>query len=242
MLENIGHLKLSVDQAQVAASVWQSADITQLRQWQSLGLNIAEIRLDLSPDMNVHQAKQFCQTVTAALPSILTIRSQKEGGQWHKTEEERLYYFQSLINACSAVDIELSSPTIIEPLIQCAHDAKRTVIISCHNFNASETVESMQNAMSLADRFGADIFKTASLCLNEGDYKELEEFTHQCKQNKRLSVIIGMSDNTDNISAIKARTHLPQQGSCIAFASKGENSAPGQLTIKQTVDALSPNQ
>ncbi len=241
-MTSIGHLPLSVNKARVVASVWQTDDVKKLSTWQQLGMEIAEIRLDLADDMDVHQAKQFCQTITAALPTILTIRTAREGGQWHKSEDERLFYYQTLMYSCSAVDIELSASTIILPVIQSAHDAQRIVIASHHNFTAPESLSSMQKSMQKSQDLGVDVFKTASLCLQDTDYNTLETFAKQCKQNNQLSVVIGMSDGTDNATAIHARKQLPQYGSCIAFASKGKNSAPGQLSIEQTVAALSTKQ
>lgn len=214
-----------------AASFWRVENSDTVARLCAAGLDIAEIRLDLAQINNLQTARELI-TCYAPLPTILTIRPSWEGGQWQKDEAARQQLFVETIPLCAAVDIELAAA--IRPHITAAAKAHgKALIISRHNLAAADSLADMETAAQRAFAAGADVFKNACMVNTAGDLAVLQSFLQRWKE--RPVIIIGMGETE---VARRARLELPAQGSRIAFAAIGENSAPGQLSLAETVAAI----
>ena len=213
----------------VAASFWHLPAAAAVAAWRADGLEIAEIRADLANTVDVAELQNII-AVYESLPTILTIRTAAEGGQWRGDEEMRRDLFLHLLSRVAAVDVELSA-TICASVVAAAKAEERACIVSRHNFVGADSLEDIRAAAENAFAAGADIFKNACMIHNEEDLAVLGDFL---QQELRPCIIIGMGDS---IFARRARLELPGLGSRIAFAAVGERSAPGQLSLAETAAA-----
>lgn len=193
------------------------------------GLEIAEVRLDLAEIQNEESARELIAAVSP-LPSVLTIRPTWEGGGFSENEKTRHDLFCRLLPKVSAADIELAAE-IRPQIIAAAKKCGAAIIVSKHNFCATDSPQTLDEMAQRAFAEGADIFKYAGAVNNENDFTVLQTFL----QKTHPVIVIGMGDSE---FAKRTRTEFPAQGSRIAFAAAEETSAPGQLNLRDTVAAL----
>ncbi len=215
----------------VAASFWQKTDKNTLAQYCAAGLEIAEIRLDKAAVQDSATAKEIIAAYSSSMPTILTIRSQFEGGEWQESEDKRLQLFSELSPLCDAVDIELAAD-ILPQVVDIVKENNKALIISRHNFNGCDTLADITQSAKSAFACGADVFKNACVVNSENDFFILREVLQ--KWQGGTTVIIGMGESE---FARRARLQLMQEGSRIAFAAIGHKSAPGQLSLEETAAA-----
>ena len=106
------------------------------------GLDVVELRIDQYSSFEVshvlNEVKKFKN-----FPSIATIRSEKEGGDWNLSESKRLDLFKAVIPHVDAIDIELSTVSILKQVIKEAHAKKKLVIVSYHNFDRTPNFKTL---------------------------------------------------------------------------------------------------
>ncbi len=183
--------------------------------------DLVEFRMDL---VSPRAPKLLLQT---AVPTILTIRSKKEGGSFQGSERNRLSLYQALIPHVSAVDIELSSKTILGDVIENAHDEKKTVIVSYHNFDKTPNVLALDQLLKRAKSAGADIVKVAVFAKDHKDIQKLARFTVENANQNIVTIAMG------EIGAL-SRLFFPALGSLLIYAplSAKDKTAPGQMDCK----------
>lgn len=193
-------------------------------------MDIAEIRVDLfsspSPALALKEIKKFTR-----VPVLATIRSKKEGGRWKGSETARLALYQKIIPKVQAVDIELSSSKINKKVIASARKAKKSVIVSFHDFKKTPPLKSLYAILNQAKALGADMVKIAAFIQKPADLQTLAEFTLANSWQK--IIVIGMGEKGS-----VSRVAFPCFGSLLTFAHLGEASAPGQLDLAATVKLL----
>ena len=192
------------------------------------GLDVAELRVDLfssyDPAAVLATIRRF-----AGLPTIGTIRSKAEGGNWDRSEQQRASLFAAIMDDVDAVDIELSSSDILEPIVDDARRRDKIVIVSHHDFAATPSLERLNALAQQAKAAGADYVKIAAMAQSAADIQTLAQFTIA---NSALGLIsIGMGPH-----GLCSRILFPALGSRLTFASLGQATAPGQLTFEQTFD------
>ena len=234
MSPGIGGVALSPRRPRVIASFWRTAHADGLADFAAQGLDIAELRIDLSAFADLDEAAAFCRRF-AGFPTLLTLRHRDEGGQFAQDEAVRQDWYLALMPHCDAIDIELSASERLPAVIAAARRQKKTVIASRHWFQTALVEDDWHSAVAAADRLGADLLKTASLCLGESDWQTLSALAQNCRNDGRVAALIGLDDGSDNPFARRARQQLPRLGSCLAFAALEEGSAPGQLSLADTV-------
>ena len=193
------------------------------------GLDIAEIRIDqfssYDQDHVLHVVKKF-----ENIPTIATIRLQKEGGSWRGAEEDRLALFQAILPYVDATDVEMTSD-IRHAVIRAAHDARKLCVVSHHNFDTTESLQDLTGLVEQAKSEGADIVKIATKVDRREHLQTLARLTLQ-HANKNV-IVIGMG-----AAGLASRLFLPALGSLITFAYVGKPTAPGQLHYQETFDLL----
>lgn len=194
----------------------------------SNGLDVAELRID---SYSNHAPNYVLQKVTefSDMPTIATIRSKKEGGNWNGSDNDRLKLFKEIIPHVDSVDIELASTTIIDDVVAIAKKQNKQVIISYHNFDITPTEEVLNEVITDSLSKGANIIKIATHIQDEKDTNALTQLLLTNKDKKLI--VIGMGAQ----GAITRMT-FPSYGSLLTFGFiKGNSTAPGQMPLKDLV-------
>ena len=194
------------------------------------GSVIAELRIDCYASFD---KKYVLKEVNRfkALPTIATIRCQKEGGRWTGSEKDRLSLFKAVLPRVDAVDIELGSRVILKPVLAATRKAGKTCIVSHHDFKKTPGISELNRITRRAKLSGADIVKIATLAAKPGDLRVLADFI-LANPGKHL-IVIAMGPQGK-----LSRILFPGLGSLITYAHLGKPSAPGQLNYKTTLDLL----
>ena len=194
------------------------------------GLDVAELRIDLfadaTPDRVVATARRF-----AHVPTVATIRSAAEGGNWSGDDAERLALFRAVAPFVDALDVEASSTAIADAVVAAAHAADALAIVSFHDFDALPPVAELAERAGHAKQLGADLVKLAVRVTAPDELRELAAFT---LDHRDLGlIVIGMGPE-----GVATRLFFPFLGSRLTFATAGRATAPGQPDLAETVRTL----
>ncbi len=206
--------------------------IQQIQQLQDCDL--IELRIDFYE--NIHDLKQVHELLLqvrqqANLPLLLTYRSLKEGGHIQLTDQEYLSLVQT---ACQSgcvdiVDIELESGNmLVYQLVEIAHQNHVKVLMSYHDFEKTPTVMEMKERLEKMEIMGADICKIAVMPFSYKDVIHLLNTTMEMSQKLTKPLVTMSMGKIGKITRIVGEL----VGSSITFASVGQSSAPGQLTLE----------
>ena len=190
--------------------------------------DILEFRADLFPsdDLNSNLSMIHDPLSIAHYPTIFTVRSKQEGGGWNRSELKRFALFQKMIPHVSAVDIELSAKTILTDVIDSAHDQKKKVIVSYHDFDKTPSAKELEKVLKSAKAVDADIVKVATFAKDYRDIQRLARFTVANASQNIVTIAMG------EIGAL-SRLFFPALGSLLTYASFGGKIAPGQIDCKE---------
>lgn len=198
--------------------------LSAIRKAKQEGAGIAELRIDLfssaGPEHVLREIRKF-----RAFPTIATLRSRREGGNWRGGETERLFLFKTVLPQVAAVDIELSSGVILKEVVAAARKAKKTVIVSFHDFKKTPSGSRLASVLAEAKSRGADIVKIAAFARNADDVKRLADFTLANRKKNLIVIAMGKKGTVSRIL-------FPALGSLVTFAHGGRQTAPGQLRCR----------
>lgn len=187
--------------------------------------DLVELRLD-----KLENSYDLDDLPTLDLPSIVTNRSEDEGGYFEGSEKERI---QILINAlekgASCVDIELSSrKELIDEIIETAENYNASVILSYHNFDTVPSVEELHEKVRKMNTYNYDFGKIIGFSNTYEDSIRMLKFLIQNvkKKNNRKMIAFAMGERGEF-----TRVTAPLLGSPITYASIEEKTAPGQLSV-----------
>ena len=231
----IGGLTLRPGLPRVAVPLFRKLTPDAFRALRDSGMDIAEIRLDMSGAQTPREAAELTGAFTGAgVPLIATARSALEGGRWTGDEKSRRDVLLAALEFADAADVELSSGDALPDVVSAARKGGKVAIVSRHNFSGMDSRDEMERALQSARKAGADIFKVACLAENEADSETILDFvrTH-CGDFPLMATAMGESEAARN-----ARLDLARSGSLIAFAAADGESAPGQWTLAETVASL----
>lgn len=206
--------------------------IQQIQELQNCDL--IELRIDFYE--NIHDLKQVHELLLQVrqqtnLPLLLTYRSLKEGGHIQLSDQEYLSLVQT---ACQSgcidiVDIELESGNmLVYQLVEIAHQNHVKVLMSYHNFEKTPTVMEMKERLEKMEIMGADICKIAVMPFSYKDVIQLLNTTMEMSQRLTRPLVTMSMGKIGKITRIVGEL----VGSSITFASVGQSSAPGQLTLE----------
>lgn len=158
-------------------------------------------------------------------PIILTNRTQKEGGYFKGSDEERIKILCDNAPLVEYTDIEyMTKPELRNQVINAANKT----IISYHNFDKTPEKQYLKNIINEA----SDI----------GDIPKIAVKPHTLEDTYTILQLMMEYDNLVAISMDKLGTYTriigPIIGSPITYASIEETSAPGQLDVKQTTQII----
>lgn len=201
-------------------------DLSQQCDW-------VELRVDaMPPELTAEQIMEF----RPAMPLLITVRAQEEGGQCPIPEEERFNLFRTYMPYAAAMDIEINSMRHARELLL---EAKRQGIIiigSTHDFQITPGIDYLHELEKKARSYGADIVKFAfTPCLAADLQTGVQLFT----KAKGPIAVMGMGS-----MGPVSRLLFSQLGSCLVYGYLGDQeTAPGQWHVtlfKETLSHLTP--
>ncbi len=216
----------------VAASFKDKNSVAQITRFKPQ-LDIAELRVDLfEGECSANSvASELAIFKRAQMPTILTIRSQFEGGQWRYSDLERVHLMAECLPFASAIDVEMHAletgecaPQFVQLIAQ-AHKLGVQFIASHHNFAQTPSLEKLSQTIAKAKNIGADVVKIACKINQPNDLIVLTQLLIN-HPNTQL-IVIGMGD-----LGLLTRLSFPAYGSRLTFAYVNESpSAPGQISL-----------
>lgn len=168
---------------------------------------------------------------------LCTFRSRNQGGEGEMTEEEYQKFLLHLAECQKAdlLDVETARLSQAEHVIREIHKTSGLVLASQHYFSHTPETACMEQELQRMKEQGADIGKIAVMPQKPIDVVRLLEATVRVKETYPDYPIVTMSmGSMGMISRISGQ----QFGSCITFASFGQESAPGQLPVEDMSEIL----
>jgi len=163
-----------------------------LRQARQLGIAAVELRLDAMPSPTAASAIRLARTLRAYdLPLLATVRRRAEGGGAALSDPQRGALFEAVLPAVDAIDIEIASAPALTAIITAARRAKKTVLLSCHNFRGTPSTPRLEALLAKAQRGGADIFKIAATPKSAADILRLFDFTVRHRRDNVVVIAMG---------------------------------------------------
>jgi len=174
------------------------------------------------------------------IPLIFTCRIDLEGGFKKIAQEKRLELVTAAIESGNVdiVDIELCNEEEFVQAIKAKAKANNVkLILSHHNFKETPSEPFIYAKLVEAQTAGADISKLAAMPKNYGDVLTLLAATHKARNEAVQIPIVTMSMGPEG-----AVTRLAGGlfGSDITFAVGLQESAPGQIPIKELKRGMAP--
>lgn len=172
-------------------------------------------------------------TEASDVPVLVTIRSEKEGGEKIPLTEDEKVDLLSRISERTRVhllDYEvLNSPEHVRELRKRTREHGKQLILSYHNFAVTPPNTEMMEHMRLAESYGADIVKLAVMPGSKDDVLRLLEWTRQADQTLSLPIVTMAMGQIGSLSRIVGWAY----GSVMTFGVGNKPSAPGQVPVKQ---------
>lgn len=193
--------------------------------------DIAELRIDQFARHDPDYAAEVCRAASVFnRPLIATVRAADEGGAVSLSDEQRLGLFDAVMPLVAAVDIELKA-RICERVVDLAHEQRKSVIISHHDFAATPSDADLAALYDAAVLSDADIVKIVAHAASTLDADRLLQFLRA--RRERGLIVIGMGPH-----GVASRVFFPLLGSLITYGFVGAAMAPGQLPLAELYEEL----
>lgn len=202
----------------------------------ALGADIIEIRLDLLNQNDLRNIYFLLESLKSQInvPCIATNRLHSDGGKYKGCEKYRIQLLLDVLPVVDVVDIELDSVyDLQQEIIIKAHQMKKKVIVSQHNFNKTPSVEEIKIVLEKCWECGGDIAKFAALANSLDDCLNMLKVTREAY---KPACIISMGEIGKHTRVI-----APLYGSVLSYGIIEKSVAPGQLNIdflKKTMEVL----
>ena len=201
--------------------------------------DLIEWRIDFLSDLSQKSVDNILVQLRQKFPHtplLVTFRSLAEGGERQLDQDSYVNLLSRVIVSGQAdlVDVELFSG-VMEPLVETAHRHGVTVVGSSHDFvrtpDEGELVARMEQMVAM----GCDIPKLAVMPQSPQDVLILLSATQIMKELHPEVPLITMSMGT---MGMVSRLCGEVFGSAVTFGCAGQNSAPGQVPVKELREIL----
>ena len=211
------------------------------------GADLLELRVDLTEGVSNEDLHALRET--AGAPTILTIRSAAEGGQWDRDDDDRLGRLIELGPMADYIDVELATwqrsanvrhkvglalkraahVSQADGQEDISHPGKRKLILSRHDLQ-TRPPRLQADFLAMVAESSCSVPKLAWRARTIRDNFEAFELM---RQSPRPAIIICMGE-----LGLPSRVLAPKFGAFATFASLAAEveTAPGQLTIRQMKD------
>lgn len=192
--------------------------------------DLLEVRLDLTGLCGGRWMELCANIQRQGMSVLLTIRHEREGGEWRGREAERLALYLTGLKSVAAVDVEIGAHAL-ELLAPTAQRRGIRVVGSFHDFKGTPDLARLHAVETRGRRMGADVVKIATQVKTSADLARLFALPAQAKGP--ISVM-GMGA----LGGV-SRVALPCAGSCLVYGALEKATAPGQLTCRELARELS---
>ncbi|BAC15198.1 3-dehydroquinate dehydratase [Oceanobacillus iheyensis HTE831] len=170
-------------------------------------------------------------TSASSIPLLVTIRSEKEGGEnIPLSEKEKV---QLLLEVCEnssveMVDYEVGNDCVyVKQLREASRKYNKKLILSYHNFDYTPNRQVILKRLYQMEFYGADIAKVAVMPQTKDDVLRLLELTKEANESMDIPVVTMSMGALGSLSRIVGWAY----GSIITFGLGVQSSAPGQVPI-----------
>jgi len=161
-------------------------------------------------------------------PFIITNRRKEEGGKYGSNEKRRFGILREAIElGAEYVDVEMSSDkSLLRDLI--ANKKKTRIVLSFHDFQKTPSPGELKKLFNRMAQTGGDVIKIVSFARSWEDNFKILSLIPYAKKREQEIVAFCMGERGK-----MSRIFGPFMGAAWTYAalSKGQTSAPGQLTI-----------
>lgn len=193
------------------------------------GADLIEVRID-----NLKRFNGWERLLDAGAPLILTNRSRREGGRFSGSDSERIQYLVEGIECgVDCVDLEFNTPEKLAKRI--FEKARQTsVILSFHDFKRTPKSGTLVGIAKQMSRLPSQILKLVTMARTMKEAQRILEFTIVVKDEVEQPVIAFAMGEPGTFT----RFIGPVIGVPIIYAAAGRQTAPGQLSVEETVKML----
>lgn len=196
------------------------SDLAMVRKAEELA-DLLEVRIDLIGDSWQELAKQLNK------PWIACNRSAAEGGQWKRSETERINELLKAIElGADIIDIELGTRDLTKtvPLIK----RRARCLVSFHDLTETPPLDRLREILHRQLAAGADICKVVTTAQRFEDNVAVLQLISEFPKAKVVSFAMGDW-------GLISRILCPLVGGDFTYASieQGRESASGQITIRE---------
>ncbi len=189
------------------------------------GADIIELRVDLFENKDADFILECIKKVQeVGLKTILTVRSEKEGGS---RVENRREIFKNCSPYSDYTDIELSSQDILSEVRDIVKTSQKKLIISYHNFELTPPNWVLREILREAKRWGGDITK---ISVKANSYEDVARLLCLGKEEEGDKILIAMGEY-GRVSRVAGFIF----GSVITYSFIGSPVAPGQIELTEMV-------
>lgn len=204
--------------------------------------DIIEWRADFFSALNdsdaVNAAAQAVREIAGGIPVLLTIRSEKEGGQpisISEAEKIRLIADVSQSGYIDMVDYEIvNEPHDVAKVREAVQSANMHLILSYHNFEQTPEQSLLVNKLKQAEQLGADIAKIAVMPKTTKDILALLGATEEGNDQLGIPMVTISMGGLGTITRMAGFIF----GSAFTFAVGDRSSAPGQIPVDELRSAI----
>jgi len=194
-----------------------------------------ELRMDRMGEINL---EKYLEQKERKI--VVTNRRREEGGAFPGTEKERISCLLKAVNlGADYVDIEASTDSALIAEIKAAiadHGDKTLLIVSSHDFEKTPPEDLLIQKLEECAAWRPDILKIVTYANSEEDnLKTLRLIpTARKKGQEIISFCLGEKGRVSRVMSLLL-------GAYMGFASldRGEESAPGQLSLAEMIHLLS---
>ena len=210
--------------------------IDEAKEILALSIDLVEWRADWFE--NVFDFEQVKDTlgqlreVLKETPLLFTFRTAKEGGEKAIDDNTYIALNKAAVESGNVdlMDVELfSGDTVVEEVLNIAHQNQVKVIASNHDFEKTPSKEEMITKLKKMEKMGADILKVAVMPKSAKDVLTLLEVTEEMRGCMKQPIVTMSMSDLGVISRIAGETF----GSAITFGSAKKASAPGQIQVEE---------
>lgn len=223
----------------------KEAIIEEAKNIATLPADLVEWRADWYEDVfSVEDVRSVLKTLREILqdkPILFTFRTAREGGERAIDDAAYIALNKAAVESGEAdlLDVELfSGETVVEEILNAAHQKDVKVIASNHDFEKTPSKEEIISRLQKMQEMGADILKIAVMPQSAKDVITLLSATEEMSTNYAEKPIVTMSMSEKGlISRIAGETF----GSAITFGAAKKASAPGQIsaaTLSEMINIL----
>ena len=245
VLPSLGRIVLG-KRPHIIAIVERPLSLQELDGLQSKGVFLLELRVDSFrlPFSQIIDFARLAQTKGFGLLGTLRLQSQS----FEKNEKDekalsaeqgteglgsRLRSFEEILPYVDAVDIEAETESKDkEALLALAHQKKRQILFSTHNFSYTPEVKQMQSILEEAQSYKADFVKLAYYAQDQEDLGRFFSFTflYEAKRKEQAPHLIWIAMGP---WGLLSRVLASFTGSLFSYAFIDQPNAPGQFSVEQ---------